>query len=93
MPQPDQNRYTVQLLKHAGIVLGRLPQGAVLPLAAAIDGLASEPRPANSRRLAGRYEHLRVVVDDWQIVYTVDDDVLLIVVVEITPWRGGSTNL
>ncbi|MFN8469938.1 MAG: hypothetical protein U0X20_30565 [Caldilineaceae bacterium] len=89
MPKADQNRYTVQLLKHAGIVLARLPQAAVRPLAAAIDGLASKPRPADSHRLAGRYEHLRVVVDDWQIVYTVDDDILLIVVVEIAPWRGG----
>lgn len=47
---------------------------------AAIALLAEDPRPPGARRLSGR-PGFRVRVGDHRIVYTVDDGVLLIVVV------------
>jgi mRNA interferase RelE/StbE len=48
----------------------------------AITLLAEEPRPPAARALRGR-PGLRVRVGDYRIVYTVADDVLLIVVVTV----------
>ena len=49
---------------------------------AAIALLAQDPRPPNARRLTGRPGY-RVRVGDNRILYTVDDGVLLIVVVTL----------
>jgi mRNA interferase RelE/StbE len=46
----------------------------------AIALLAQDPRPPNARALQGR-PGLRVRVGDYRIIYTVEDDVLLVVVV------------
>jgi mRNA interferase RelE/StbE len=48
----------------------------------AIELLARDPRPPASRQLRGR-EGRRVRVGDYRILYTVRDEVLLIVVVDI----------
>jgi len=44
--------------------------------------LAQDPRPPAARALQGR-QGLRVRVGDYRIIYTVTDDVLLVVVVTI----------
>lgn len=44
--------------------------------------LAQDPRPPAARALQGR-PGLRVRVGDYRIIYTVDDDVLLVVVVAL----------
>lgn len=49
-------------------------------LQAAIALLAQDPRPPSARALKGR-DGLRVRVGDYRILYTVNDDVLLVVVV------------
>lgn len=49
-------------------------------LQAAIALLAQDPRPPKARRLVGR-DGYRIRVGDHRILYTIDDDVLLIVVV------------
>ena len=48
----------------------------------AISLLAQDPRPPASRQLRGR-DGYRLRVGDYRIIYTVDDGVLLIVVVTI----------
>lgn len=48
----------------------------------AIALLATDPRPPAARKLQGR-DALRVRVGDYRIIYTVEDDVLLVVVVTL----------
>jgi mRNA interferase RelE/StbE len=48
----------------------------------AIALLSQDPRPPGARALQGR-PGLRVRVGDYRIIYTIDDDVLLIVVVAL----------
>ncbi len=48
----------------------------------AIALLAQDPRPPGARALQGR-PGLRVRVGDYRIIYTVEDDVLLVVVVRL----------
>lgn len=38
-----------------------------------IDELAVNPRPAQSKKLQGRYHEYRLRVDDYRIIYTIDD--------------------
>jgi mRNA interferase RelE/StbE len=52
-------------------------------VAAAIDLLAEEPRPPRATVLVGRRGYLRVRTGDYRIVYTVSDDVLLVLVVAL----------
>ena len=55
-------------------------------IAAAIDGLADDPRPRGSVKLAGRNDY-RVRVGDYRIVYAVDDDERLVLVARIAHRR------
>ena len=48
----------------------------------AIALLARDPRPPGARALQGR-PGLRVRVGDYRIIYTVDDDVLVVVVITL----------
>ena len=47
---------------------------------AAIELLADEPRPSGAKKLAGGSGEWRVRTGDYRIVYEVNDDVLLILV-------------
>lgn len=49
----------------------------------AIHGLASDPFPANSRKLVGYADDYRLRVGDWRIIYTVRQQQLVILVVKI----------
>ncbi len=55
----------------------------------AIRGLANEPRPLGVKKLTG-YENLfRIRVGDWRIIYAIEDDKLIVLVLEIST-RGGA---
>ncbi len=51
-------------------------------LVARIRALASDPRPPGCEKLTGR-EQYRVRQGTWRILYTVDDDVITVVVVKV----------
>lgn len=49
---------------------------------AKIESLADEPRPAGVRKLSGR-ERYRLRQGEYRIVYSVEDDVLIVYVVKV----------
>jgi len=51
-----------------------------------IDGLAADPRPRGSAKLAGR-DDFRIRVGDYRIVYAVDDAERLVLVARIAHRR------
>ena len=65
----------VRALRNLDPQIRRRVQGAIALL-------AQEPRPPGARALKGR-AGLRVRVGDYRIIYTVEDDVLLVVVVTL----------
>ena len=75
-------RYRVELRPAAVRALREIDQLMRDRIQGAIALLASDPRPPASRRLKGRPGR-RVRVGDYRIIYTVADDVLLIVVVTV----------
>lgn len=90
---PEARRYRIQIQKPAKKILARLPQDVFRRMTVAISALAHEPRPFGCKRLAGMHDSYRIRVGDWRIIYTIEDDILLVVVIEIAPHGGTYRNL
>jgi len=74
--------YRIELRPAAARALKKLDPPVRRRIQGAITLLAQEPRPPAARALRGR-PGLRIRVGDYRIVYTVSDDVLLVVVVTV----------
>lgn len=89
MPTPEQPLYQIHIGREPQKILKRCPADLLRRLMAAIKKLATEPRPSGCKKLVGKYDHWRIRVGDWRITYTIQDDELIIVIVEVSP-RGGA---
>ncbi len=76
------SRYHVEVRPAAVRALRKLGPDIAPRVQGAIALLAEDPRPPSSRPLRGRPGY-RVRVGDYRVVYTVQDDVLLVVVVTL----------
>jgi mRNA interferase RelE/StbE len=76
------SRYRIELRPAAVRVLRKLDPPVARRVQAAIALLAEDPRPPASRPLRGR-PAWRVRVGDYRVIYTIEDDVLLVVVVTL----------
>ena len=74
--------YRIELRPAAVRALRKLDPQDRPRLQAAIALLAQDPRPPNARALRGR-DGFGVRVGDYRILYTIKDDVLLVVVVTL----------
>lgn len=74
--------YRVEVTRSAAKALRRVNPADAARLRGAIAMLAEDPRPPASRPLRGRYGW-RLRVGDYRVLYTIRDDVLLIVVVTV----------
>jgi len=61
------------------------------PLVHAINGLAKNPRPAGTKHIKGNIYRIRV--GDYRIIYQVEDDVLLVLVLRAGHRREAYRNL
>lgn len=82
-------RHRVELAPAAQRQLRRLPPGDAARLRGPILALAIDPRPPGASTISGT-EFLRVRVGDLRIVYLVDDDQALVVVLRVAR-RSEST--
>ncbi len=74
--------YRIELRPAAVRALRKLDPQVRRRVQGAIALLAQDPRPPGARALKGR-PGLRVRVGDYRVIYTVEDDVLLVVVVRL----------
>ncbi len=74
--------YRIELRPAAVCALRKLDPQVRLRIQGAIALLAKDPRPPAARALQGR-PGLRVRIGDYRILYTVADDVLLVVVITL----------
>lgn len=74
--------YRVELTPAAAKQVRRLHPEVARRVAGAIELLAVDPRPPGAKRLVGQ-TGLRVRVGDHRIVYTIQEDLLLVVVVRV----------
>ena len=76
------SRYRIELRPAAVRALRKLDLPVARRIQAAIALLAEDPRPPASRPLRGR-PAWRVRVGDYRVIYAIEDDVLLVVVVTL----------
>lgn len=75
--------YRIEFRQAARRALADLPAAAQRRLDAAILALAEDPRPRGSKKLAGEDNLWRIRVGLYRVVYTVKDDVLIVLVLKI----------
>jgi mRNA interferase RelE/StbE len=89
MSDRAERRWQIVIRREPERVLKHAPRNLTQRLDAAIRGLAEDPRPRGCKRLEG-YENLyRLRVGDWRIIYAIEDEQLVILIVEIAP-RGSA---
>ena len=76
-------RYTILLKPGAERALKKLAPPVLRRIAKAIDNLGTNPRPSGVTALQGEPGLLRIRVGDYRILYTVQDDVLTVLVVTL----------
>lgn len=79
--------YRIELRPAALKALRSIPTPHTNRLRGAIALLATNPRPPGAKKLRSR-DAYRVRVGDYRIIYTVEDDVLLIVVLALGHRQG-----
>ena len=75
--------YKVSMLPAALRQLADLPRADQRRISDKIERLSEDARPPGIKRLQGKREYLRLRSGDYRIIYTVDDDRLGILIVEI----------
>jgi mRNA interferase RelE/StbE len=85
----SRSPYRVELAPAAPRQLRRLPPGVAARLRGPILGLSIEPRPGGAVKLAGT-DFWRVRVGDLRVIYLVDDQARLVVVLRVAR-RSEST--
>jgi mRNA interferase RelE/StbE len=76
------SRYQIELRPAALRALRKLDPQVRRRIQGVIALLAEDPRPPNAKKLKGR-EAFRVRVGNYRVIYTVDDGILLVVVVTL----------
>lgn len=86
MSDPSR-RYTVIVERQVEKALRRLPKQVLARVDRLLLSLAEEPRPAGCKKLRGYETLYRLRVGDWRLIYAIEDDELVVLVIEIAP-RG-----
>jgi mRNA interferase RelE/StbE len=78
-----ERRYALQFAPKAVRSLGKLDRPVAERIRAAAEALRDDPRPIGARMLTGTHGVWRIrVAKDYRIVYTLDEDRLVILVVD-----------
>ena len=85
----DSSRWQVVIHRKAEKVLKRLTGETLGRILHAIRDLAGNPRPDGVKKLIGYKNLYRIRVGNWRIIYAIEDDKLIVLVLEVSP-RGGA---
>jgi mRNA interferase RelE/StbE len=75
--------YRVELTRSAEKDLRRVDKNRLPAIYLAIEALSDTPRPDGVKKLAGADRTYRIRVGDYRIVYEIEDDVLVVLVIRI----------
>jgi mRNA interferase RelE/StbE len=75
--------YTIEFLPSAFKELEALPARIRAQIARRVAALADEPRPANAKMLQGQERYFRIRSGDYRVIYMIEDDVLVVVVIKV----------
>ncbi|MHB8763180.1 MAG: type II toxin-antitoxin system RelE family toxin [Deferrisomatales bacterium] len=75
--------YRIDFTPGAARQFRKLPAEVRRRLEPVIQALADDPRPAGSKKLAGEERGYRVRMGDYRVLYRLEDDVLVVLVIRI----------
>ena len=86
--------YTIKIEKKAEKFLKKVPTKDLLKLIQVIDALAENPRPRWVEKIKGTKESIyRLAWGNYRILYTIVDDKLLVIVVDVNDRKDVYKNL
>jgi mRNA interferase RelE/StbE len=86
------NRWQVVIHRKAEKTLKQMHGEMLKRTRSAIRSLAENPRPIGYKKMSG-YENLyRIRVGEWRIIYVIEDDTLIVLVLEVAPRSGVYRN-
>ncbi len=75
-------KYNIEIKKSAVKEIEHLPAKDIKGVLAKIHELANNPRPHGSQKLSNQ-ERYRIRYGNYRIVYAIEDDVLIVIVVKV----------
>ena len=75
--------YQVEFTAKAAKQIKKIGTSQEKLLVSVIDALAENPRPVGAKKLNGRENEYRIRVGDYRIIYTIQDNVLLVTVIKL----------
>ena len=79
--------YKIEFLKTASKELAKLPRDIQKRIALKIDLLISDPYPNDAKKLKNGNGHFRIRVGDYRIIYKIENENLIILIIKIAHWR------
>ena len=79
----EEMAYRLEVSPRAQKDLKVLPTRERQRVADQIDALKADPRPKGCKELKGREDFYRIRVGDYRVVYQIEDEVLLILIVRV----------
>jgi len=83
-----ENRWQVIIHRKAEKTLKRLHGEMLERIRDAVRSLAEDPRPIGYKKMSGYDNLYRIRVGDWRIIYAIEDDRLIVLVLEVAPRSG-----
>ncbi len=80
-------QYRIEFVPSAFKSLGALARDLQTRIAAAIENLRTDPRPPGHQKLKGRDDQYRIRIGQYRVIYNIEDDVLVILVLAIAHRR------
>ncbi len=82
-------KYAVEISAQARKQLKRMPKADKQRILDKIDSLSDDPRPFGYKKLFYYTDFFRVRVGNYRIIYTIQDQQLVVIVVEVTDRRDA----
>ncbi len=86
--EPDRP-YRVEFARPALKEFEALPRQAQERIAPRITALAEDPRPRGVEKLKGQSDQYRIRVGSYRVIYTIEDDRLIVTVVRVADRRDA----
>jgi mRNA interferase RelE/StbE len=80
-------KYEILIHHNVQKIIKKLPKNLILEMLDSMNDLANNPRPNGSKKLKGYKNLWRIRVREWRIIYAIEDERLIVLVVELAP-RG-----
>lgn len=87
----NNQRYAVIITNEAKRGLDKAPANLRNRLLKSITMLANDPYPSRHKALRGYDNYFRIPIEEWRIIYTVEEDIITVTIVRVVRKTGPET--